>query len=228
MKITELRLKTHCINDLHDFYAGTLGFEVLSHDDNTLVLNAGRTRLVFEQDDTEQWVYHFAFNIPHNQFDEAKNWLAQRTSLMTFDGKDEIAWTAWDAKAVYFGDPAGNIGEFIARYKLPNASETPFSARSITGVSEIGLGVDDVSGRCDDLQAAAGLGVWDAGDGEIFRALGDAYGLFIVVKLERNWFPTHDRPAKRAPVALTMMGDRNATYEMPGLPYTITVSKSEI
>ena len=53
---------------------------------------------MFEQDSARQdegpYIYHFAFNIPENQFAEAKAWLMARVSLMTHGARDEIHWSA--------------------------------------------------------------------------------------------------------------------------------------
>ena len=222
MEITQLVLKTHCLSEMQVFYTQTLEFPLLESNETDFTISAGMTQLTFEQDDSDEWVHHFAFTIPCNQFDEAKEWLAQRTPLMDIQGKDEIDWTAWEAKATYFSDPANNVGEFIARFNLPETrSEKPFHTQNIISVSELGLGVDDVTTQADALDEALDLGVWDKGDGEIFKAIGNAEGMFIVVKLGRAWFPTDDRPARKCPVRMTIKGDSQKKYQVPNLPYLI-------
>ncbi len=69
----------------------------------------------------------FAFNIPENQFREAKAWLASRVEIARPNGSDEIFYDDWNAHAVYFPDPGGNLVEFIARHNLPDRSEREFN-----------------------------------------------------------------------------------------------------
>ena len=113
MEITELRLRTACMSELRDFYAGLLAWPIIEETPESLALAAGNTRLVFEQadgsDNQRRFIHHFAFNIPENQFAEAKNWLKVHVPLTMHGEHDEIHWSAWNAHAVYFTDPAGNV-----------------------------------------------------------------------------------------------------------------------
>jgi catechol-2,3-dioxygenase len=223
VEILELRLNTYRLDDMQAFYVNMLDLPLVQRDADHLIVQAGRTRLVFAGAQSE-CSYHFAFNIPENQFAEAKTWLSQRTSLLKFQGNDEIHWTAWNAHALYFYDPAGNVLELIARHSLPNGSQSPFSGRSLCEVSEIGLAVENVEQAVATLQAQLGLGVWDAGDGQTFTALGDELGLLILVKRGRAWFPTTDRAADFCPVALTARGRTTGDYQLEGTPYQFRVT----
>jgi catechol-2,3-dioxygenase len=222
--ILELRLTTDDLPRVRDFYLNTLAFPLVEETPGSLTLGAGETRLVFEQG--EAACYHVAFNIPENQFGEAKRWVANRVPLLTFQGKNEVHWSAWDAHALYFFDPAGNIMEFIARHRLPNATNQPFSGKSIRQVSEIGLPVANVRQASETLQAELGVGVFDAGDGETFTALGGDYGLFITVKRGRAWFPTSDQFADFYPMTMTLHGAADKQVTLPDLPYRIEVKQS--
>jgi catechol-2,3-dioxygenase len=222
--IIELRLATNRLPELRDFYLNTLDFTLLDDGSDRFALAAGETRLVFAQDDTvADPIYHVAFNIPENQYAEAKAWLLARVPLLTWQDKDEVAWSAWNAHALYFFDPAGNIMEFIARHNLPNAASESFSSRNLCQVSEIGLAVANVREASEALQAELSVGVFDAGDGVMFRALGDERGLFIMVKQGRAWFPTSDRRADFYPLALTLRGTESKRYTLPDLPYQFSV-----
>jgi len=224
MRVLELRLTTNCLSHLREFYLNRMEFPMLAESSDSLTLGAGETRLVFEQGDAGQ--YHIAFNIPENQFAEAKRWTAERVPLVIMpDGADEIHWKAWNAHAVYFFDPAGNIMEFIARHNLPNASDEPFNSRSVRQVSEVGLPVMNVSEASNTLQAELGIGVFDAGDGEHFTALGDDYGLFIVVKRGRAWFPTSDKLADSYSLGLTLKGTTEKTVKLPDMLYQIDLTR---
>jgi len=218
MEIAELRLKTHDLNALRGFYVDLLDIALLDEMyGEYFTVDAGETRLRFDQgDEDEIYQYHFAFNIPHNQLADAKAWLAQRTRLIEHDDEDEFEYTSWQATAIYFRDPVGNVGEFIARHAVDNDSSIPFSGQSIRRVSEIGLVVDSVSAARDllraRLQPALDLPIWKEGDAQ-FSALGDNLGLFILVAEGRTWFPTADARARSAPVQMRIYGDQHLQFD---------------
>jgi catechol-2,3-dioxygenase len=220
----ELRLATDRLPEIRDFYLNTLGFPLVDETFASVTLGVGETRLVFERGDTA--LYHVAFNISENQFADAKRWVMERVPLLRIQDKDEIHWSAWNAHALYFFDPAGNIMEFIARHNLPNAATEVFNSRSIRQVSEIGLAVANVRQAVETLQAELSIGVFDAGDGETFTALGDDYGLFIIVKQGRAWFPTSDRVADFCPLGVTVRGAVNKQVTLPKLPYRIEMKQT--
>src|SRR5262245_48828688 len=82
MYINEARLLTADLRLQREFYAGSLGLEVLAGDSDAVALGAGRSKLSLGQAPTG-WsgIYHFAFNIPEDRFAEAKGWLLQRVPL---------------------------------------------------------------------------------------------------------------------------------------------------
>ncbi len=89
--------------------------------------------------------YHFAFNIAPNLFKQAKIWLSENVALLRGkQGQDEFDFSSWNARGMYFYDPASNIGELIARSDLSPTRETTFDPGSILSISEIGVPVEDV------------------------------------------------------------------------------------
>src|SRR5262249_48564307 len=119
MRIDELHLWSGNLATQHSFYANLLGLPVVSRMENKVVFQAGGSLLTFQQA-RNGWdgFYHFAFNIPENQFLEARDWLSTRVALIQDrQGKDTFKFVAWQADAMYFYDPAGNIVEFIARHQ---------------------------------------------------------------------------------------------------------------
>ena len=226
MHIAELRLLTNRLAELRAFYAGELGLAVVAEDNASFVLQAGATRLIFVQTPGEMPQYHFAFNIPENQLAAAKTWLSRYTPLLMRDGMDQFTSAVWDSEQVYFADPAGNIGELIARHTLPNGAEGAFGPGSILDVSEIGLPVDDVPASVDGLCAALGIAPYRAAreERETFTPVGDEHGLFIVVKRPRPWFPT-DCAATVHTTAVTIHAPGASAYRVPGFPYVIAVAK---
>lgn len=221
MQIIELRLATADLSAQRDFYAGVLGMPVVGTPDQ-LRLQAGSTRLIFEQTEDSAHRYHFAFNIPENQFAEANAWAAARAPLLKdSSGADKYDFQHWNAHALYFRDAAGNVVEFIARHSLPNSSTQPFGSQSLLNVSEIGLGVEGVRAAADWLQSTLNLPVYDGAHSDTFTALGDEQGLFIVVSLGRIWYPETGVPATAAPVRVTLASNVERDESLPGAPYRI-------
>lgn len=227
MKIAHLTLKTHTLDALREFYVDHLGLSLLEETDDSFTLDAGESRLTFEADDEEDaYRYHFAFNIPYNQMMDAELWLTPRVSLIVPEGAQDpwVEHTAWQAEALYFADPAGNVVEFIGRQRLSDDTAIPFSAQSIQSISEIGLAVADVERELAALRFVAELDLPDFGTGSSeFQSVGDDDGLLIVVQTGRIWFPTQDVPAEVYPVVMTVRGETPEILTVGQYPYQIRV-----
>jgi catechol-2,3-dioxygenase len=202
MRIHELELLAADLAAQRAFYTERLGLTVIEQASETLTLAAGASRLIFRQA-PPGWreVYHFAFNIPENRFDEAREWLAARTPLRpNADGRTVFHFDEWNADAVYFTDAGGNIGELIARHTLPNATSRPFTARDLLSVSEIGLATDDVPATVAMLRAELGVSAYGS-ESDQFTAVGDPEGLLIVVKRGRVWLSEPGMSAASLPTS---------------------------
>ena len=76
MNITRLELLTKNLQAQKDFYSNVLGLPV-TEPSIELKVQVGETELVFTQSDAHfDGAYHFAFNIPENQFHDAKDWIS--------------------------------------------------------------------------------------------------------------------------------------------------------
>ncbi|MCB0261916.1 MAG: hypothetical protein KDE52_16265 [Calditrichaeota bacterium] len=204
MKIREIQLQTHDLDGLKTFYRDKLGLPILRQGKRAFTVGIGNSRIKFSiAEDDDKPYYHFAINIPENQLAEAKKWLSERVALIEKDGQNEFRFESWNADAIYFYDPVGNIVELIARHNLRNASPKPFSAESLLSISEIGHPVDNVRLFCEHIRAELRLRLWD-GDERTFAAVGDEEGLFIVVPINRPWFPA-DKPAENYPIAVDVV-----------------------
>src|ERR1044071_4210073 len=105
--------------------------------------------------------YHFAFNIPENQYHTAKNWISSRIPLLKDKtGKEDFASESWNSDSIYFLDASGNILEFIARHNLQNATDGSFDSSQILNVSEIGLPSENVIELASRLCTEIGLSVF--------------------------------------------------------------------
>ena len=86
--------------------------------------------------------------------------------------------------------------EFICREGVANASDAPFDSRMILYASEIGIVTDNVGATAKSITKQYGIPNFSRQTpSETFTALGDDYGLFVIVDSRRNWYPT-DKPAK--------------------------------
>ena len=154
--------------------------------------------------------HHIAFRVADAGFESAKARLAGVADLLTEDGRDEFDFPFWDARACYALDPAGNIVELIALRGLPGDGDRPLA------LAEVGLPVADVLATAAQLEAELGISTWD-GDppSPKFTAVGARGATFIVVPLDRAWYPT-DRRNEPARLTVVMEGVRAAEVEIGG------------
>jgi catechol 2,3-dioxygenase-like lactoylglutathione lyase family enzyme len=192
MLIKKLQLLTDDLEGTEKFYSQVLGVNVIQKNDKQLTLAAGQTELSFHLSHQQQPRYHFAFNIPCNQIEQALSWIEDKVKVLDIEPDEPIAdFKNWNAKAFYFLDSNENILEFIARNDLKNVSMAAFGAHSILSVSEIGIVGDEVGELCQQLIATYGVGYFEKQPPmPNFAALGDDSGLFIVVPSGRDWYPT--------------------------------------
>lgn len=192
MQIKELILYTNNISALKDFYGNVLCLKINSEGDNYVEYQAGETTLIFKEDKILNSHYHFAFNIPANKIEEAKEWMNGKAELLPIEGNNYIAdFVNWNAKSIYFYDTGGNIVEFIARFDLKNDTAEKFDSSHIISISEMGIVTDDVTAFTDKLKNE--YKVFDfvkSVNSDTFSAMGDDNGLFIVAVENRNWYPT--------------------------------------
>jgi hypothetical protein len=213
--------------DLRDFYGGELG---LTLDGDAIVV--GETRLRFNAEEGGAF-YHFALLVPGDRFDAALAWAKERVELLG----DVFDFEAWDARAVYFHDPAGSIGvgstepsesagagfagagagnivELIAHHGLEeNSRSGRFAAEELVGFSELGL-VGDQPLLLQQLEAV-GLELWDGTIEEPDRLafVGERGRTFILAPSGRGWLPT-GRPAEPHPVEarVELDGDYSSVF----------------
>jgi catechol-2,3-dioxygenase len=222
MHITRLELHGSDLEQQALFYREVLALDVHIEEGIRLTVHAGTTEVIFSKAEVgESSLYHFAFDIPENQFEHAKEWLASRTALLANeDGSTTTYSKTWNSHSVYFKDAAGNILELIARHALQNASE----GYKILSVSEIGLATEDVLALVKTLKEKTGLSPYKDESSETFTAVGDANGLFITVKQGRIWYPNTGVPAQLLPIRVHFLVDETK-MSLGGFPYQIDLVK---
>lgn len=165
----------------------------LASDEGGLCLEVGRSVLEFRASPGAQGGVHFAIDVPVSRFDEIADWAEKEFGLISdSSGQTRFRFESWRANTCYFLDPAGNIGEFIAREERNHSDSFRF-----VSLSEIGLVVPDVT---DTRLSLARFGIEPYGQpGDDFAAMGDPDGLFIVVSEGRGWYP-NGIPARALPM----------------------------
>ena len=221
MNIIRLELPAKDLIAQQNFYSQVLEL-LVSLSCGKLEVQAGVTNLVFIQADGNfDGAYHFAFNIPTNQFQAAKQWIANRIPLLKdTNGKDEFQSEDWNSASVYFKDAAGNVLEFIARHHLKNAVDGNFNSSGILNVSEIGLPSQDVIAFAKTLCASLKISVFKQEPSATFTPVGDDDGLFILPIVNRIWIPNSGVPAKLLPFKVDVKVD-GRPFQVRGVPYEI-------
>jgi catechol-2,3-dioxygenase len=216
------------------FYHETLGLRVLNEQPARLTFAAGETALTFitAASDNPKPFYHFAFNIPENKIVAARSWQQRHTPLLPIPARlrdpaypdDVVDYRHWNAHSIFFFDPAGNVVEYIARHDLKNAAPGAFGSADILYASEIGLVVDEVTTTTLRLKETLGIDPYKGGS-EQFRALGDEYGLLLV--MQRGRVISFDAPETKAVsvfrTVASIRGSQQRTYTFPQFPYRVSV-----
>jgi catechol-2,3-dioxygenase len=219
--ILKLCLQTHRLPEVRAFYRDTLRFPIQEESVDSVTFQAGATSLTFVRTPRKQSrpFYHFAFNIPENKLPSAREWLEERTPLATRGERVVFHFPDWNAHAIYFWDPGGNLGELIARHDLPNARGGAFTAGDILYASEIGLVVKDVPAAVRALQARLALPTYRDGS-SVFEPLGDEHRLLIVVQEGRPWM---GRESAIFPTTATLQGAEEGRFSLSDHPYTVEI-----
>jgi len=192
MKINHIKIETPNLEDTIVFYKEKLDLVITEVTNETATIQVGESLLTFIQNKNNQPVYHLAFNIPANQLKEAINWSKNRLDLIHKDNDLVVSnFETWKANSVYFFDNNGNLLEFITRKDLKNETEVSFNSQQILNISEIGIVTEKPDELGKTLIEKYQLELFDKNDNsEVFTAIGDDEGLLIIVKENRNWFPT--------------------------------------
>ncbi|UPZ14175.1 VOC family protein [Flavobacterium humidisoli] len=192
MKLEHIQIQSNNIQQTALFYQDILELPIIEKKTNSITIKAGNSFLEFVENAVFKSIYHFAFNIPENKLDEGIQWCRNKVDLIVIEDQNVITnFENWNANAVYFYDNNGNLLEFIARNDLENSQTEAFSSKSILNISEIGIVNENPLELGKQLVAKHGLEFFSKNtNSELFAAIGDDEGLLIMVKPNRNWYPT--------------------------------------
>lgn len=215
LELLRLRLLADRFEEQIAFYRDTLRFPLIKRSAEAASFQAGSTVLEFvPAPPGVKPVYHFAFNIPENQIEAAREWTRQRVPLIVqrSTGRDVLHFSHWNAHALYFHDPSQHLVEFIARHTLANARPGAFDQRDILCASEIGVVTESVSETVGQLKSQLGIAGY-RGYSDQFAPVGNEHGLFIVVNSNRSWRLT-DQPAVAYPSAVQVRTQSRAARSL--------------
>lgn len=208
MHIKELTLFTNNLKAQKHFHKTVFGVDFIEDDTEYFSFQIGWTKLTFKQT-SKSYIYHYCYLIPSNKLESAINWLDGKVELIITNGSVIHEHLHWNAKAVYFYDRDGNIGEFIVRYDLDNAIEGDFSYNDILCINEIGAPSNNPKKMNSFLEKKLGTTVWK-GDLERFAVNGDPEGMFLLVnnEVKNKWYPTDIFP-ESAPFEAKILNNGN-------------------
>lgn len=181
-----VKLYTDKLKQLKGFYGNVLGLTIVESGDEYFKLSIGTSTLTFQQS-TKKALYHFAINIPGNQFTLAKHWAKERVTLNREDAVDETYYSRFDADAFYFEDPAGNVVELIARRNVDKWSD--FNIDSLLNLSEVSITTPFVQEVGEQIQD---IGIHVSGHVDIeaneLNFLGSKNTFILLVPPNRRWY----------------------------------------
>lgn len=179
-------LYTNQLKQLQGFYGNVLEIPIEESTDEYFQLSIGTSTLIFRLSEL-QTSYHFAINIPGNQFTLAKHWAKERVLLNREDSVDETYYARFEADAIYFEDPAGNVIELIARRNVDKWSD--FSIESLLNLSEVSITTPFVEEAGEKLKE---IGIPIYGHVQIepeeLNFLGKKDTFILLVPPNRRWY----------------------------------------
>ncbi|QUW22769.1 glyoxalase [Sporosarcina sp. Marseille-Q4063] len=207
-------LYTNQLNKLKSFHQNILEMPLIDVGDDSFSLQIGSSTLTFKESHLPA-AYHFAFNIPGNLMAETKKWLQARVELNREDDKDEVYYKSFDADAIYFDDPAGNVVEFIGRRTKIRAGD--FTPDSLMNISEMSITTPDVREAAMKLQE---FGVISRNNNPIeldsLNFLGEGDTFIILVPPKRRWYFS-DKISEVCPLEIELVNGHSILIDEKGL-----------
>lgn len=218
MEILNVKLLSNDIPATKIFYRNILGLKIIKEDSSSVSFLAGVTTLTFLHNAGTKPVYHFAFNIPHNQLVAVLAYLQKSVEIMPVADKGDLIadFKNWNAKSIYFNDNNGNILECIARFDLDNEQQE-FNLHSfILNISEIGFVVENVP-ETQHMLHQTGIPLYNRGpQGAHFSVLGDDMGLIILKDISGGWMPNNLAPHPYDLETIIQYGHRKFAVSLEG------------
>lgn len=180
---------TQQLKALQRFYMNILELEILETTEESFTMKVGTTEVTFQAYDQPAF-YHFAINVPGNQFSLIKASVKEKYRLNREGGRDEVYFPSFDADSIYFEDPAHNIVELIGRRKRDLFGD--LSSKVFLNISEVGIVTPHMTEVGETLQDA-GIPLWGSTEVKIgeLNFLGRKESFFVLVPPMRKWYFSH-------------------------------------
>lgn len=204
---------TNKLKALKRFYGDIMEFNVVESTNEQFIFEIGESTVTFKHTEHPAF-YHFAINIPGNQFSMLKFWMQDRVTLNRGESLDEIYFSSFDADSMYFEDPAGNIVELIGRRKQDLFGDV--SQASFLNISEVGIVTSFVASVGDQLQD---FGIPLRGGTDVnpetlnFLGKGDAF--IVLVPPSRKWYFSESM-SEIHPLKIQLMDNRQILIDEEG------------
>lgn len=196
------------------FYQNVMELDIVDATDQQFSVIVGETLLIFIKSE-QVATYHFAINIPGNQFTIMKHWIKDRLTLNTEGAIDEIYYSTFDADSMYFEDPAGNIIELIGRRNRDLFGS--LTKEAFLNISEVGVVTPFVTEVGEQLQD---LGIPlrhdTAVDPHSLNFLGKDDTFIVLVPPARRWTFSSQKSATH-PLEMVLNDGKEITLDHEGI-----------
>src|SRR5690625_1571942 len=179
-------LYTNQLKTLQRFYMNIMELPLSERSEESFTVRVGESLLTFHQTDVPAF-YHFAFNIPGNQFSLIKSWIKNKIPLNREGGRDEVYFENFDADSIYFEDPAGNVIELVGRrYRDLFGAPSP---ESFLNISEVSITTYDMT-RVGEMIQDLGIPLWRSTEIKPYALnfLGRDDTFIVLVPPGRKWY----------------------------------------
>jgi len=181
-----ITLYTNKLKQLQRFYMNILELPVINQTEQSFTIKIGTSELMFKESTTNAF-YHFAINIPGNQFSLIKSWVNNKIPLNREGGQTEVYFRNFDADSFYFEDPANNVIELVGR-RSRDLFGAP-STESFLNISEVSLTTYDMT-RVGEMLQDSGIPLWRSTEvnPHALNFLGRDDTFIVLVPPGRKWF----------------------------------------
>jgi catechol 2,3-dioxygenase-like lactoylglutathione lyase family enzyme len=185
----QLQLNTVSIQGVKQFYHDQLQFRIVFQSDNEICFQVtDYFALSFKEVFEPLAPAHFAFEVPHSEFDNVVNWLEKaHIKLLKWSDGSVFDNNFETGKNVYFRDGDGNLLEIICHSYIKEGILSPSGALKILYLREIGFPVDSVINFRELLVKILNLKLDKVSDNFTFAIGGTAHT--VIPSKKRKWIP---------------------------------------
>lgn len=178
---------------MKNFWIRNMKCKPLNTDSSSI--QVGETKLTLKKNQNGA-LYQFSINIPENQIENAYDWIKKNTSskiiVSSETGAEIIHKPKFNAHAIYFRDPAGNIVELIARHDLKNSFPGTFEPASmLQKISDVTIITRSLKSSANILSNTLGLQELP-GTTNAYKPLGGLNGLITLMVPGKPFPPSEE------------------------------------